>query len=741
MSRENVIKFYEEVKNSENLKREFEGLRNQVESGEEKREDILAKKIVSIAKGNGFDFTEKELLNYMGERTEALSEEDLLNVSGGLSPKAVGVGMLGALMLSFASGAALTTSAAPSQGGTANSISASVGSKEESEEFYVPDFEVADKKTIKVYEKDRYELTIKLGENVNLPVSEVNNRYNLKLNDFKMEEILERALGEESNKFCKLIVRDSEGRKVNTVLDKWGRKYYEENGDGDIVKKDKSYVSEFEVTEKTKNDDGLYDVKIKFKKSNGQIRLDGDKPYWNLMNSKIREVLKNILGKEYNNLHELSVIDSTGKEVELRAYNNLIGVIGDYSVKGNVLFKTDASEKEKRAEESSKKISVKGVGDFNLADIKYDIGINRNYKGLRITIKLDDTRESIALTHRNIENIAKEAINKASLLEHLEKNLKDEIQCAKENNEYEFYGLSILNSKGETVKISLKGATAERDYKVYNNCIYTEYGADREAWEDSQGIKESSKMEGININPDNEKVTVMGIEGEILIKDQGASLPVLSINYHKFNRNKKLTMNNYIRIKKRLLAMLGSNVEEKLEYMKKHNDGKEMKINLPESYVTDEVKEHVVCIGREQDVTQSKNKVTDKKEASKDNEARNLNVTQNTEQKAESVVKAAKPKTVRNFIDIKSIRTDNWYEFWNKNYDLSITINGNREEIDLTDEFINEIASMYSIDAKKISKIKVKNAKGNIVKLNNSNLKNFKTALRDNRTTLDISVR
>jgi hypothetical protein len=200
-------------------------------------------------------------------------------------------------------------------------------------------------------------------------------------------------------------------------------------------------------------------------------------------------------------------------------------------------------------------------------------------------------------------------------------------------------------------------------------------------------------------------------------------------------------MNNYIRIKKRLLAMLGSNVEEKLEYMKKHNDGKEMKINLPESYVTDEVKEHVVCIGREQDVTQSKNKVTDKKEASKDNEARNLNVTQNTEQKAESVVKAAKPKTVRNFIDIKSIRTDNWYEFWNKNYDLSITINGNREEIDLTDEFINEIASMYSIDAKKISKIKVKNAKGNIVKLNNSNLKNFKTALRDNRTTLDISVR
>jgi len=112
MSRENVIKFYEEVKNSENLKKEFEGLRNQVESGEEKREESLAKKIVSLAKENGFDFTEKELLSYMEEVKGTLSEEELLSVSGGVSPKALGVGMLGALMLTFAGGAVVSSSAA-----------------------------------------------------------------------------------------------------------------------------------------------------------------------------------------------------------------------------------------------------------------------------------------------------------------------------------------------------------------------------------------------------------------------------------------------------------------------------------------------------------------------------------------------------------------------------------------------------------------------------------------------------
>jgi len=125
MSRENAIKFYEEVKNSENLKKEFEGLRNQVESGKETREKSLAKKIVSLAKKNGFDFTEKELLSYMEEVKGTLSEKELLSVSGGVSPKALGVGMLGALMLTLAGGAVVSSSAMTNEPGAYQAYSES----------------------------------------------------------------------------------------------------------------------------------------------------------------------------------------------------------------------------------------------------------------------------------------------------------------------------------------------------------------------------------------------------------------------------------------------------------------------------------------------------------------------------------------------------------------------------------------------------------------------------------------
>lgn len=106
MSRENIIKFYEEVGKNEKLKKEFEKLTKQVEKGKETKEESLAKKIVSIAKENGFDFTKKELLSYMEEVKNSLSEEDLLNVSGGrMSARAAGIGLMGTLMLSFATGA------------------------------------------------------------------------------------------------------------------------------------------------------------------------------------------------------------------------------------------------------------------------------------------------------------------------------------------------------------------------------------------------------------------------------------------------------------------------------------------------------------------------------------------------------------------------------------------------------------------------------------------------------------
>lgn len=107
MSRESIIKFYEEVRKNEKLKKEFEAIKNQVEKGKETKEEGIAKKITVLAKKNGFDFTEKELLNYMEEVKNTLTEEELLDVSGGrMSAKAAGLGLMGTLMLSFATGAA-----------------------------------------------------------------------------------------------------------------------------------------------------------------------------------------------------------------------------------------------------------------------------------------------------------------------------------------------------------------------------------------------------------------------------------------------------------------------------------------------------------------------------------------------------------------------------------------------------------------------------------------------------------
>ena len=49
MSRENIIKFYEEVQKNENLKKEFEGLKSNVESGKEtKKERQKTNKIIKV---------------------------------------------------------------------------------------------------------------------------------------------------------------------------------------------------------------------------------------------------------------------------------------------------------------------------------------------------------------------------------------------------------------------------------------------------------------------------------------------------------------------------------------------------------------------------------------------------------------------------------------------------------------------------------------------------------------------
>ena len=106
MSRESIVKFYGEVDKNANLKREFDGLRERTEKGQITNKESIAKGIVSIAREQGFEFTEDELLSYMREVQSTLSEEEVQNVSGGLSARAAGIGLMGTLMLSFAAATA-----------------------------------------------------------------------------------------------------------------------------------------------------------------------------------------------------------------------------------------------------------------------------------------------------------------------------------------------------------------------------------------------------------------------------------------------------------------------------------------------------------------------------------------------------------------------------------------------------------------------------------------------------------
>lgn len=111
MSRENVVKFYEEVNKNEKIRKEFENLKNKVEKGT--KEESLAKEVVSIAKNNGFNFTEKELKSYTKELKGILSEDELLSVSGGIDIKKIG--LMGTMILACAAGTAAISSSAMGQ--------------------------------------------------------------------------------------------------------------------------------------------------------------------------------------------------------------------------------------------------------------------------------------------------------------------------------------------------------------------------------------------------------------------------------------------------------------------------------------------------------------------------------------------------------------------------------------------------------------------------------------------------
>ena len=103
MSMENVKKFLELVKTDEGLARKVVELKDSLQDGSHLKDEkeILAEKVLPLAKAHGLDFTADEFLAYANSVSGELSDDDLLNVSGGISARGVALGLLFATGLSF----------------------------------------------------------------------------------------------------------------------------------------------------------------------------------------------------------------------------------------------------------------------------------------------------------------------------------------------------------------------------------------------------------------------------------------------------------------------------------------------------------------------------------------------------------------------------------------------------------------------------------------------------------------
>ena len=88
MSREDVKKFYELVKSNKQVAKEINDINEEIRREKKNAindDYVINKKIIPIAKKNYLDFTAKEFIDYTKEQIWTLDEDDLLNVSGGLS--------------------------------------------------------------------------------------------------------------------------------------------------------------------------------------------------------------------------------------------------------------------------------------------------------------------------------------------------------------------------------------------------------------------------------------------------------------------------------------------------------------------------------------------------------------------------------------------------------------------------------------------------------------------------------
>ncbi len=111
MSIKNVEKFFDLIKSDENIAKELIKINNKIQQKDSvfDEEQFIKSKVVPIAKKHGINFTAKEFLEYAENQISELSDEELLNISGGASRQSVAWGFLLATLGSFLNVAAINS--------------------------------------------------------------------------------------------------------------------------------------------------------------------------------------------------------------------------------------------------------------------------------------------------------------------------------------------------------------------------------------------------------------------------------------------------------------------------------------------------------------------------------------------------------------------------------------------------------------------------------------------------------
>ncbi|MDQ5983712.1 MAG: hypothetical protein RUMPE_00738 [Eubacteriales bacterium SKADARSKE-1] len=107
MSKEAVKKFYALSEKDLGLKAELLDMDKKYGKNDITRAtlpSLIKKEVIPIAKKRGLVFSVEEFIECLEEKKSKLGKEDLLEVSGGLSPKQAALGLSGVLLLSVGAG-------------------------------------------------------------------------------------------------------------------------------------------------------------------------------------------------------------------------------------------------------------------------------------------------------------------------------------------------------------------------------------------------------------------------------------------------------------------------------------------------------------------------------------------------------------------------------------------------------------------------------------------------------------